>query len=88
MNTAIGAYCHIEWRDIPNNVRPVFISFAQGCEEEGYDEFGTPDTKIFYFCPDGEEELKRLMSKESGEDFIVHDYEVEWVSQINGQENI
>lgn len=78
MNTAIGAYCHIEWRDIPNDVRPVFISFAQDCEEDGYDEFGTHDFLIFYFCHDGEEGLKRLMSKESDEDFTLHDYEVKF----------
>ena len=76
--TAIGAYCHITWREMPDDYRPVFISFAEDCEEEGYDSFGTHDSKIFFFCPGGEEELKGLMGEKSLEDFIVHDYEVEW----------
>lgn len=76
MTTPIGAYCHIEWGDIPGDIRPVFISFAADCEEEGHDSFGTHDTKIFFFCPGGEDELKGLMSKTSGEDFIVHEYEI------------
>lgn len=78
VNTPIGAYCQIEWRDLPKQIRPVFISFAEDCEEEGYDKFGTHDSKIFYFCHGGEEELKGLMSEASGEDFIVHSYEVEY----------
>lgn len=78
MKTPIGAYCHIEWGDIPGDVRPVFISFAEDCEEEECDEFGTHDSKIFFFCPGGEDELKGLMSKTSGEDFVVCDYEIEY----------
>lgn len=79
MKTAIGAYCHIEWKDLPGNIRPVFISFAEDCAEEECDAFGTHDSKIFFFCPGGEEELKGLMG-DSPEDFVVHSYEVQWKS--------
>lgn len=78
MKTAIGAYCHITWKEFPDDVRPVFISFADDCGEEECDKFGTHDSKIFFFCPGGEEELKGLVGDKSYEDFKVRDYEVEW----------
>lgn len=80
MNTAIGAYCQIEWKDLPGVIRPVFISFAEDCAEEECDAFGTHDSKIFFFCPGGEEELKGLVGDKSYEDFVVHSYEVQWKS--------
>lgn len=74
MKIPIGAYCHVEWDDTPGNVHPVFISFAEDCGDEDYDAYGTQDTKIFFFCPDGEDELKNLTKEENGEDFVVRDY--------------
>lgn len=78
MMTAIGAYCHITWKEFPDNLRYVFISFAEDCEEEGADKFGTHDSQIFYFCSEGEDGIKGLMGDDSREDFRIHDYEVKW----------
>jgi hypothetical protein len=78
MTTAIGAYCRVTYKDEPWNVRHVFISFAEDCGEAECDAFGTPDERIFFFCPNGEEELKELMNGKSKEDFHVHGYSVHY----------
>lgn len=76
MKIPIGAYCDIEWNDTPGKFQLVFISFAEDCGDKDYDAFGTQDTKIFFFCPNGENELKNLMNKKNGEDFVVRDYSI------------
>lgn len=80
MKTAIGATCKIEWKDTPGNILCYYISFGKWVDDETKDVFGVPDEQIFFFCPDGEEELKGLVGDDSPEDFKVLAYEVQWKS--------
>lgn len=79
MKTAIGAYCQIEWKDKPGEVLNYYVSFGRWVDDETQDQFGVRDEEIFFFCPQGEEELKGLMG-DSPEDFTVLSYEVQWKS--------
>ncbi len=80
MRTAIGAKCQIEWKDQPGEILNYYISFGRWIDDETQDVFGVSDDEIFFFCPDGEEELKGLVGDKSEEDFKVLTYEVQWKS--------
>jgi hypothetical protein len=52
-----------------------YFSFGEYIEEKEADSFGIADSKIFYYCDAGEEELKRMQNSDF--DFQVLDYELE-----------
>lgn len=77
MATAIGATCEVKYRDDndPDSFAVWYISFSQWQDDATHDAHGVHDDGIAFYCDD-EEALKRLMSAESGEDFIVDSYEL------------
>ena len=83
MNNPIGAYATIQYRDEANPIENYYFSFGDaGFDYEndegqdwGNDSYGIPDTRIFYYCNRGEEELKSLML-DGNNDFKVLSYEL------------
>lgn len=78
--SAIGAYVNIEFND-GELVDGYYISFGtyrDDDEHEGeiYDNFGVPDSRIFYYAPEGEAELIELMKPNKWNDFRVLSYEL------------
>jgi hypothetical protein len=51
-----------------------YFSFGNYDEEKEADSFGVADCKIFYYCDDGENEMKRMQN--NGFDFKVVNYEL------------
>lgn len=78
---AIGADIVGVWRsDWKATPFERYISFGQhdGTDED-VDEFGISDNQIFFYAHEGEEQLKRLMSRDcDSEDFRVVSYELVW----------
>lgn len=57
----------IKWKD-SGQEENVIISLTLG-----YVENSKKDNEVFFYC-DGEKELKNLMKKDNGEDFVVLKY--------------
>ena len=83
MNNPIGAYATIQYRDESTPIENYYFSFGvagvdyendDGCDW-GNDSHGVPDTHIFYYCNDGESEMKELMG-DGAYDFKVLSYEL------------
>lgn len=99
MYNPIGALCNIAWVDTFDRPFERYISFGQydEDEEDDTDEFGIPDTDIFFYAFEGEEQLKKLMSAtHTTEEFIVLGYElvyaenkesVLWSRCLKGEQN-
>ena len=83
MTNAIGAYCSIQFKDDGQEVEGYYISFGtyrdDDYHEEGeiFDNFGVPDSRIFYYAPEGEAELLELMKNNPHNDFKILSYELE-----------
>jgi len=77
MKRLIGALAKIVFTDEPLAQHHRYISFSEEVFE-GEDQFGIDDDNIFFYCPNGEEEIIGLMNPDSGEDFTVLSYELEW----------
>lgn len=73
----MGAWAIIKWFDSGVEDERYF-SFGSYDNEisEDFDSFGQRDDRIFFYCEDGEEQLKGLMGN-NGEDFIVVSYQLE-----------
>jgi len=78
MMTTIGAYALIKYIPEGNEITAYF-SFGEYNEDKEADSFGIPDDKIFYYCEEGENELKQLQNRDefADYDFKVIDYELE-----------
>lgn len=83
----IGAYVNIEFDD-GEQVDGYYISFGTYREDEEdadeglADNWGVPDSRIFYYAPEGEAELIELMKPNKWNDFKVLSYELAYeVSQ-------
>lgn len=74
---AIGATCAVQFDD-GMTVEGYYFSFGQYDEENDADSYGIPDGSIFYYCFEGEEELKALKDNHAG-DFRVLSYELEYI---------
>lgn len=75
----IGAWAEIAY--IPEgDTLTVYFSFAGFVEEAETDGAGVSDDRIFYYCDDGEAELRQLMS--SDQDFKVLSYELEYAEAM------
>lgn len=82
MNHPIGAKVMLHWaddsrlsKDFPESFERYF-SFGQHDDEaeDEFDEFGVPDTDIFFYAFEGEEQLQKMQTNPEP-DFIV----VSWV---------
>lgn len=71
---AIGAVASLKWQD-GEECSGYYFSFGQLTEDEEHDEYGVPDTRIFYFVGEGKEGMDALMT-EGVENFIVTEYEL------------
>lgn len=77
----IGAYVNLEFDD-GERVDGYYISFGTYREDEEDpdhgipDNWGVPDSRIFYYAPEGEEELKELMQFNKWNDFRILSYEL------------
>ena len=73
----MGAWAIIKWFDSGVEDERYF-SFGSYDNEisEDFDSLGQRDDRIFFYCEDGEEQLKGLMGN-NGEDFIVVSYQLE-----------
>jgi hypothetical protein len=71
----IGATATIQFNDSDTPLEGAYFSFGGDCYENEADEFGVPDSRIFYFV-DGEEDLKALMLQ-NDEEFKILSYELE-----------
>ena len=82
----IGATCTVQWEDElnPDNFAINYISFSEWEDDAERDTHGVDDNTIFFYCPNGEEELKALMKRDNGEGFWVEDYELEWKDGEHG----
>jgi hypothetical protein len=79
IGTPIGAWAIIQWYD-SGIEDEVFISFGTWNENElggEFDSLGNRDDEVFFYCEDGEEELKSLVGN-NGEDFNVLSYNIEY----------
>jgi hypothetical protein len=79
IGTPIGAWAIIQWYD-SGIEDEVFISFGTWNENEcggEVDSLGNRDDEVFFYCEDGEEELKSLVGN-NGEDFNVLSYNIEY----------
>ena len=79
IGTPIGAWAIIKWYD-SGIESEVFISFGTWHENEWggeFDSLGNRDDEVFFYCEGGEEELKSLMGN-SGEDFVVVSYDIDY----------
>ena len=82
--TPIGAYACILFKDDGGEVEGYYISFGtyrdDDTHEEGeiFDNFGVPDSHIFYYAPQGEAELIELMSDDINNDFKILSYELNY----------
>ena len=79
IGTPIGAWAIIQWYD-SGIEDEVFISFGTWNENEWggeFDSLGNKDDEVFFYCEDGEEELKSLVGN-NGEDFNVLSYNIEY----------
>jgi hypothetical protein len=79
----IGAYACIEFKDDNSIVDGYYISFGTYADDtqedaEIFDTYGVPDTRIFYYAPQGEAELIELMSDNCYNDFKILSYELEY----------
>lgn len=78
----IGAYCSIEFDD-GDRVDGYYFSFGTyeadtNSEGEIFDNFGIPDSRIFYYAPEGEAELIELMKPNKWNDFKILSYTLEY----------
>ena len=79
IGTPIGAWAIIQWKDTQEEDE-VYISFGRWNENEWngeYDSLGNCDDEVFFYCEDGEEELKSLVGN-SNEDFVVLSYDIDY----------
>ena len=75
----IGAYALIKY--IPEGTEiNAYFSFGEYDEDKEADSFGIADSKIFYYCDDGEQEMKRMQGNTF--DFAVLDYELHYKGAI------
>jgi hypothetical protein len=81
MQLPIGAEITYKWidDDVENEG---YVSFGQEVEDAQGDvigdTFGVPDERIFYFMPEGKEEMDEYISQQTengGYDFIITSYE-------------
>lgn len=83
LKTPIGAYCNILFDD-GDRVDGYYISFGEMMDDDDaevlelYDCYGVADSRIFYYAPEGEAELKRLMEDNPHNDFKILSYELEY----------
>lgn len=82
MNTPIGATANILFDD-GDRVDGYYISFGTYRDDDEHggeivDNFGVPDSKIFYYAPEGEAELIELMKPNKWNDFQILSYELEF----------
>ncbi len=78
----VGAHCIIQWYDSGIEEQQ-YISFGEYDPEinEDFDSLGQRDDRIFFYCEDGEKQLKTLMAgMPFSEDFVVKAYELEYTS--------
>lgn len=73
---AIGANCLMRFKD-EQDAFNAYVSLSAGYDEqEDADEFGVPDSRIFFYANNGgEDDLKSLMT-EGSEDFVVLGYDL------------
>jgi hypothetical protein len=79
LGTPIGAWAIIQWKDTQAEDE-VYISFGTWNENEWngeYDSLGNRDDEVFFYCEDGEEELKSLVGS-GNEDFVVLSYDIDY----------
>jgi hypothetical protein len=79
IGTPIGAWAIIQWKDTQAEDE-VYISFGTWNENEWngeFDSLGNCDDEVFFYCEDGEEELKSLVGN-SNEDFVVLSYDIDY----------
>jgi hypothetical protein len=85
IGTPIGAWAIIQWKDTQDESE-VYISFGTwnsiGTWNENewngeYDSLGNRDDEVFFYCEDGEEELKSLVGS-GNEDFVVLSYDINY----------
>jgi hypothetical protein len=79
IGTPIGAWAIIQWKDTQAEDE-VYISFGTWNENEWngeYDSLGNRDDEVFFYCEDGEEELKSLVGN-GNEDFVVLSYDIDY----------
>lgn len=79
IGTPIGAWAIIQWKDTQQEDE-VYISFGTWNENEWngeYDSLGNYDDDVFFYCENGEEELKSLVGS-GNEDFVVLSYEIDY----------
>lgn len=79
IGTPIGAWAIIQWKDTQQEDE-VYISFGTWNENEWggeFDSLGNRDDEVFFYCEDGEEELKALVGS-SNEDFVVLSYDIDY----------
>jgi len=79
IGTPIGAWAIIQWKDTQAEDE-VYISFGTWNENEWngeFDSLGNCDDEVFFYCEDGEEELKSLVGT-SNEDFVVLSYDIDY----------
>lgn len=79
IGTPIGAWAIIQWKDTQAEDE-VYISFGTWNENEWngeFDSLGNCDDEVFFYCEDGEEELKSLVGS-SNEDFVVLSYDIDY----------
>lgn len=80
----IGAYACILFKDDGEEVDGYYISFGTYADDtheedvEIFDTYGIPDSRIFYYAPQGEAELIELMSDNCYNDFKILSYELEY----------
>jgi hypothetical protein len=83
IGTPIGAWAIIQWKDTQDESE-VYISFGTWNENEWngeYDSLGNRDDEVFFYCEDGEEELKSLVGNHvdnNGQDFVVLSYDIDY----------
>ena len=72
----IGAHATVKWLDT-GEVLQRYFSFGDIKDDAERDEYGVLDTDVFFYCG-SQEEFEALQSEESGEDFVVLGYTLEY----------
>jgi hypothetical protein len=77
IGTPVGAWAIIQWYDsgIEDERYFSFGEWDNNAWNGEFDSLGNRDDEVFFYCEEGEEQLKTLIGN-SGEDFVVLSYDI------------